>query len=62
MHNSSADATHGYEPTSILEIVPADGHHGCQLEETKTSVRRRFLGGSSGKSHYNNGHAGDKEQ
>ena len=39
-----------YEPTSIFEIVPADGHHGCQLEETKTSVRRRFLGSSSDKS------------
>src|SRR6476661_917476 len=21
-----------YEPTSTFEIVPADGHHGCQLE------------------------------
>jgi hypothetical protein len=29
--------------------VPADRHHGCQLEETKTSVRRRFLGSSSDK-------------
>ena len=25
------------EPTSIFEIVPADGHYGCQLKETKTS-------------------------
>ena len=52
------------EPTSIFEIVPADGHYGCQLKETKTSVRRRFLGSSSDKSTpmYNNGHAGDKEQ
>jgi hypothetical protein len=24
-------------------------HHGCQLEETKASVRRRFLGSSSDK-------------
>ena len=39
-----------YEPTSTFEIVPADGHHGCQLEETETSVRRRFLGSSSDKS------------
>jgi hypothetical protein len=46
--------------------VPADGHHGCQLEETKTSVGRRFLGSSSDKSVlaliYQNGHARDKEQ
>ena len=33
--------------TSTFE-VPADGHHGCQLEETETSVRRRFLGSSAG--------------
>jgi transposase InsO family protein len=39
-----------YEPTSTFEIVPADRHHGCQLEETETSVRRRFLGSSSDKS------------
>src|ERR1039458_3040971 len=39
-----------YEPTPTFEIVPADGHHGCQLEETETSVRRRFLGSSSGTS------------
>jgi hypothetical protein len=38
-----------YEPTSILETVPADGHYGRQGEETKTSVRRRFLGSSSDK-------------
>ena len=38
-----------YERTSIFEIVPADGHFGCQLEEAKTSVRRRFLGSSSDK-------------
>jgi hypothetical protein len=44
--------------------VPADGHHGCQLEETETSVRRRFLGSSSDKSLLAsiNGRAGDKEQ
>jgi hypothetical protein len=29
--------------------VPANRHHGCQLEETKISVRRRFLGSSSDK-------------
>ena len=53
-----------YEPTSTFEIVPADGHHGCQLEETETSVRRRFLGSSSDKLvlAYINGRAGDKEQ
>jgi hypothetical protein len=53
-----------YEPTSTFEIVPADGHHGCQLEETETSVRRRFLGSSSDKSVLAsiNGRAGDKEQ
>ena len=53
-----------YEPTSTFEIVPADGHHGCQLEETETSVRRRFLGSSSDKSLLAsiNGRAGDKEQ
>jgi hypothetical protein len=48
------------------ENVPADRHRGCQLEETKTSVRRRFLGSSSDKSALaltnENGHAGDKEQ
>ena len=32
-----------YEPTSIFEIVPADG---CQFQEAETSVRRRFLGSS----------------
>ena len=53
-----------YEPTSTFEIVPADGHHGCQLEETETSVRRRFLGSSSDKSVLGsiNGRAGAKEQ
>ena len=38
-----------YEPTSIFEIVPADGHHGCQFEEAETSVSRRFFGQLSGK-------------
>ena len=38
------------KPRSLFENVPADGHHGCQLEETRTSVRRRFLGSSSDKS------------
>jgi len=53
-----------YKPTSTFEIVPADRHHGCQLEETETSVRRRFLGSSSDKSMLAsiNGRAGDKEQ
>ena len=37
------------KPRSLFENVPADGHHGCQLEETRTSVRRRFLGSSSDK-------------
>jgi hypothetical protein len=55
-----------YEPTSVLETVPADGHYGRQREETKTSVRRRFLGSSSDKLVLaricQNGRAGDKEQ
>ena len=51
------------KPTSLFENVPADGHHGCQLKETRTSVRRRFLGSSSDKSVLaSNGRAGDKEQ
>ena len=29
MHNSGADGTSRYEPPSIFESVPADGHHGC---------------------------------
>jgi hypothetical protein len=24
-----------YKPPSIFELVPADGHHGCQLEERR---------------------------
>jgi hypothetical protein len=36
--------------TPAGHIVPADRHHGCHLEETETSVRRRFLGSSSDKS------------
>jgi len=53
-----------YEPTSTFETVPADRHHGCQLEETETSVRRRSLGSSSDKSVLAsiNGRAEDKEQ
>jgi len=53
-----------YKPTSTFEIVPADRHHGCQLEETETSVRRRSLGSSSDKSVLAsiNGRAEDKEQ
>ncbi len=47
IHNSAADGHLRYEPTSIFEIVPADGHAGCQLEETKTSVRPSFFGSSS---------------
>ena len=39
------------KPRSLFENVPADGHHACQLEETRTSVRRRFLGSSSDKSY-----------
>jgi len=31
-------------------IVPADGHYGCQLEETTISVHRCFLSSSSDKS------------
>ena len=50
MHNSGVDGTHGTNRRRYFEIVPADGHYGCQLEETKTSVRRRFLGSSSDKS------------
>jgi hypothetical protein len=63
MHNSDADGTR-HEPTSTFEGVPADGHHGCQLEEAETSVRRRFLGSASDKSVLAciNGRAGDKEQ
>src|SRR6266568_8735513 len=30
-HNSGAKGHQRYEPTSIFESVPADGHHGCQL-------------------------------
>ena len=50
--------------TGHLEIVPADRHHACQLEETETSVRRRFLGSSSDNSVLAciNGRTGDKEQ
>jgi hypothetical protein len=29
MHNSRADSIRGYEPTSIFESVPTDGHQGC---------------------------------
>jgi hypothetical protein len=63
MQNSDADGTR-YEPRSTFEDVPADGHHSCQLEETETSVRRRFLGSPSDKSvlAYINGRTGDKEQ
>jgi hypothetical protein len=50
MHNSGADGTSRYEPTSIFESVPADGHHGCQLQEH----------GDFGTQE--NGHAEDKEQ
>jgi hypothetical protein len=32
-HNSGAKGTSRYEPTSMFESVPADGHHGCQLQE-----------------------------
>ena len=60
MAKSPGPLAHGYarcgcrwhprhEPTSIFEIVPADGHQDCQLEEAETSVRRRFLGSSSDK-------------
>jgi len=50
-----------YEPTSTFEIVPADRHHGCQLEQTQIS---RSLGSSSDKSVLAsiNGRAEDKEQ
>ena len=49
-HNPDADGTRRKKTKVIFENVPADGHHGCQLEETRTSVRRRFLGSSSDKS------------
>jgi hypothetical protein len=45
-HNSSADGTRGTKQRRYLNCA-ADGHHGCQLEETGNSVRRRFLGSSS---------------
>jgi hypothetical protein len=45
-----ADGTHGTNQRQYFETVPADGYAGCQCEETKTSVRRRFLGSSSGES------------
>jgi hypothetical protein len=65
-HSPDADGTRRKNQRSIFENVPADRHHGCQLEETKASVRRRFLGSSSDKHSaylYNlNGRAGDKEQ
>jgi transposase len=41
--------TKGRDFAAWLGLVPnslncaADGHHGCQLEETGNSVRRRFL-------------------
>jgi hypothetical protein len=51
------------KPRSLFENVPADGHHGRQLEETRTSVRRRFLGSSTGQRlPTSSGRAGDKEQ
>jgi hypothetical protein len=46
-HNSGADSTRGTNQRQI-ESVPADGHHGCQLQDTETSVRRRLLSSSSG--------------
>ena len=65
-HSPNADGTRRKNQRSIFKNVPADGHHGCQLEETKTSVRRRFLGSSSDKVSAclctPNGRAGDKEQ
>ena len=48
-HSPDADGTRRKNQRSIFENVPADRHHGCQLEETKASVRRRFLGSSSDK-------------
>jgi len=27
----------------MFEIGPVDGHLACQLEETETAIRRRFL-------------------
>jgi hypothetical protein len=44
-HNSSADGTRGTKQRHLNRA--ADGHYGCQLEETGNSVRRRFLGSSS---------------
>jgi hypothetical protein len=35
-------ATRGTKQRRYLNCA-ADGHHGCQLEETGNSVRRRFL-------------------
>jgi hypothetical protein len=55
-----------YEPTSI-ESVPADGHHGCQLQEhgdfgTPPSFKQLFGTSQCLPTYKGSGHSGDKEQ
>ena len=47
---NSGDCTGDQDPTSVSEIVPADGHRGCQLEDAENSPRRHFDGSPSNKS------------
>jgi hypothetical protein len=42
MHN--ADGNRAVRTESIFETVPADGHHGCQLEENGEFGTSPFFG------------------
>ena len=66
MYNPGADGTHRYEPTSIFEIVPADGHFGCHWRKRRLRyvlVFGQLFGQANCLPVYdNNGYAGDKGQ
>jgi len=66
MHNSGADGTRRENLSRYLKIVPADEHHGCQLQEHGDFGRspsfRQLFGQASARLYRINGRPGDKEQ